>query len=215
MLGRWPTCRFSVRVSSPFCVVFSGMISLPWRARREPQLVGTDRLHFPLKECYAFDVIVDERDAKKTVIKTKQAGFEELWDKLKKWQGDEADKKIRLYSAEPSTVANVYSELQDRLKRYGGGYHNPAVKFSDFNKTQKPDGSGQYSGLSDGYEIYSTDNSRSLVVLPSGNALVYLSSENIQNAGGFQPGGDYEAGLEGHSWFLSCLQTHALFHSGF
>jgi hypothetical protein len=168
-----------------------------------------------LKEAYAFDVMLDERDKNKKVVKTKQQGYDELWGKLKTWQGEDSDKRIRLYSAEPGTVANVYAELQSRLKQYGGGYHNPAVKFSDFNNTKTPDGSTKYSGMSNGYEIYSTDNSRALVVLPSGNFLIYLSTENIKNDGGFQPGGDYEPNLEGHSWFVSRLMSHALYHSGF
>jgi hypothetical protein len=168
-----------------------------------------------LKELYAFDVMLDEKDDKEKVIKSKQQGYEEFWARLKAWQGEDSDKKIRLYSAEPATVSSVYAELRDGLKRYGSGYHNKGVGFSAFNKTPKPDGSGAYSGLSDGYEIYSTDNSRSLVVLPFGNTLVYLSTENVRNAGGFKPGGDYEPDLEGHSWFVSRLQSHALFHSGF
>jgi hypothetical protein len=100
------------------------------------------------------------------------------------------------------------------LKQYGNGYHNPAVKFRDFKDTTGPDGS-KYSGLSNGYEIYSTDNSRALVVLPSGNFLIYLSTENLKNDGGFRPGGDYEPSLEGHSWFVSRLMSHALYHGAF
>jgi hypothetical protein len=168
-----------------------------------------------LKEVYAFDVMLDERDKGNKVVKTKQQGYEEFWTRLKTWQGDESDKKIRLYSAEPDTVRSVYAELQDQLKRYGGGYHNKAVGFTAFNKTPKPDSSGVYSGLIDGYELYSTDNSRSLVLLPSINAHIYLLEDNLVNAGGFRFGGDYEPDLHGHSWFISRLQTHALFHSGF
>jgi hypothetical protein len=167
-----------------------------------------------LKEVYAFDVMLDEKDKEGKTIKTKQQGYEEFWTKLKKWQGDDSGKKIRLYSAETATVANIYSELKSNLQKYGGGYHNPAAAFSKFNKTAVPGTSSVYSGLSDAYEIYSTDNSRSLVALPSNNSLVYLSTENIKNSGGFQPGGDYEPDLEGHSWFVSRLQSHALFHSG-
>ncbi len=172
-------------------------------------------MHNILKEFYAFDVMVDEKDEKERITKTKQQGYMELWTRLKAWQGDDSDKKIRLYSAEPVTVSGVYTELQDHLKRYGGGYHNKAVGFSAFNKSPKSDGSGVYQDLSDGYEIYSTDNSRLLVVLPSGNALVYISDENLRNAAGFPLGGDYEPDLQGHSWFISRLQSHALFHSGF
>jgi hypothetical protein len=169
-----------------------------------------------LKEVYAFDIMLDVVDGKtKQVLKTKQQGYDELWTKLKAWQGDDSDKKIRLYSAEPATVANIYAELKTRLKTYGGGYHNDSVKFSAFNGTSMSPGSASYSGLTDGYEIYSTDNSRSLAVLPSNNPLVYLSSENIKNPNGFRTGGDYAPNLEGHSWFVSRLFSHALFHSGF
>jgi hypothetical protein len=173
-----------------------------------------------IKEVYAFDVMLDEfqidKETKvKTVIKTKQQGYDTLWANLKAWQGDDSDKRIRLYSAEPATVSNVYTELKNRLQKFGGGYHNPSVKFSAFNGARMPTGSANYASLTDGYEIYSTDNSRSLAVLPSGNPLVYLSSENIKNPNGFPPGGDYSPNLEGHSWFVSRLFSHALFHSGF
>lgn len=167
-----------------------------------------------LKEIYAFDVMLEERDQNKVITKTRQKGYDEFWAKLKAWQGDDSDKRIRLYSAEPGTVRNVYAELQERLKRHGGGYHNALVPFAAFNGKQKADGSGTYARLQDGYEIYSTDNSRSLAVLPSGNALVYMSKENIRNKDGVQFGGDFEPQLEGHSWFVSRLQSHALFHSG-
>ena len=182
-------------------------------------LLNNSKLNEPflrktLKEFYAFDVMLDEKDEKGNLIKSKQQGYDELWSKLKAWQGDDSDKKIRLYSAEPSTVFNIYTELKSRLQKYGGGYHNQTVPFSSFNKTPSSDGRS-YANLSDGYEIYSTDNSRSLVVLPSNNSLVYLSTENIQNPQGFAPGGDYEPQLEGHSWFVSRLMSHALFHSGF
>ncbi|WP_157103688.1 hypothetical protein [Nocardia harenae] len=166
-----------------------------------------------LREVYAFDVMLDEKVAGR-VVKTKRQGYDELWNRLTAWQGDDADKRIRLYSAERATVDGIYQELRTRLARYGGGYHNASVKFSSFNGTRRPDGT-KFSGLADGYEIYSTDNSRSLVLLPSNNALVYLSTENLKNDGGFGLGGDYEPGLEGHSWFVSRLMSHALFHSGF
>jgi hypothetical protein len=170
-----------------------------------------------LKEVYIFDVMLDEFDKDKKLVKTKQQGYDELWAKLKAWQGDDSDKKIRLYSAEPVTVANVYSELKPRLQKYGGGYHNPSVKFSSFNGTKMPGGSANYAKLSDGYEIYSTDNSRSLAVLPSTNPFEYLVSddENIQNPNGFLPGGDYAPAMQGHTWFVSRLFSHALFHSAF
>ena len=168
-----------------------------------------------LRELYAFDVMLDERDREGKVVKNKQQGYDEFWAKLKKWQADDPDRRIRLYSAEPTTVANIYAELRDRLKRHGGGYHNPAAPFSAFNGKPRREGSGNYAGLTNGYEIYSTDNSRSLVVLPHGNPQVYLSTEHIVNPSGFAPGGDYEPDLEGHSWFVSRLYTHALLHSGF
>lgn len=130
-----------------------------------------------------------------------------------------------MYSAETDTVSGVYRELKERLAKHGGGYHNPSVKFSSFNGTAKPGGS-KYANLADGYEIYSTDNSLSLAVFPSANALVYLTDhvkdragndvELVRgNDGGFAPGGAYEPKLEGHSWFISRLMSHALYHSGF
>ena len=167
-----------------------------------------------VKEFYAFDVMLNENDPQGLVVKTKKQGYDEFWSKLTAWQGDDSDKKIRLYSAEPATVGSIYSELQTRLKKYGGGYQSK-VSFSSFNGKMRRDGSGQYANLSDGYEIYSTDDSRSLAVMPSGNALVYLSSDNLVNPDGFAPGGTYEPGLEGHSWFISRLLSHAVFHSGF
>jgi hypothetical protein len=183
------------------------------------QLLDNTRANEPfirttLREIYAFDVMLDEHDHAGKLVKTKQQGYQEFWAKLKTWQGDEPDRRIRLYSSEPATVASIYAELRDRLRRYGGGYHNPSVSFSTFNGKPRRGGSGNYAGLTDGYEIYSTDNSRSLVVLPGGNAEVYLSTENLRNPNGFPPGGDYEPTLEGHSWFVSRLYSHALFHSG-
>ncbi|MEC5181117.1 hypothetical protein [Arthrobacter sp. CG_A4] len=167
-----------------------------------------------VKEFYAFDVMLNENDPQGLVVKTKKQGYDEFWSKLTAWQGDDSDKKIRLYSAEPATVGSIYGELQTRLKKYGGGYQNK-VGFSSFNGKMRRDGSGKYANLSDGYEIYSTDGSRSLAVMPSGNALIYLSSDNLVNPDGFAPGGTYEPGLEGHSWFISRLLSHAVFHSGF
>ncbi|MET4144849.1 hypothetical protein [Arthrobacter sp. UYCo732] len=167
-----------------------------------------------VKEFYAFDVMLNENDPQGRVVKTKKQGYEEFWSRLTAWQGGDSDRRIRLYSAEPATVASIYSELQNRLKKYGGGYQSK-VGFSSFNGKMRGDGSGKYANLSDGYEIYSTDNSRSLAVMPSGNALVYLSSDNLVNPNGFATGGTYEPALEGHSWFISRLLSHALFHSGF
>lgn len=197
--------RIAVSSYSRSGAILSTLLSNP---RKDPAFMNDS-----LREVYAFDVMLDEYDGK-TVVKTKKQGYDELWTKLKTWQGQDPDKRIRLYSAEPGTVSGVYQELIQRLKSHGGGYHNPSVKFSRFNGALRADGS-RYSGLSDGYEIYSTDDSRSLVVFPSGNPLVYISSENLGNAGGFAPGKPYEPGLEGHSWFVSRLASHALFHSGF
>jgi hypothetical protein len=168
-----------------------------------------------LKEVYAFDVMLDEKGGKDKAPVSKKQGYERFWGRLKTWQGDDSDRRIRLYSAEPDTVGGIYAELKERLKRYGGGYDRAGVPFSGFNGKAMPGGKQTYAGLMDGFEIYSTDNSRSLVVLPSGNAEVYLSSEKLGNPRGFGFGGDYEPGLEGHSWFVSRLQSHALFHSGF
>jgi hypothetical protein len=59
--------------------------------------------------------------------------------------------------------------------------------------------------MSNGYELYSTDNSRILVTLPAGNFRSYINTVN--------PKGIYL--WEGHSWFAQSFITHALFHSGF
>lgn len=182
-------------------------------ARKDPGFMTAS-----LREIYVFDVMLDERKDGK-VVKSKKQGYDELWAKLKAWQGDEKDRRIRLYSAEPATVSSVYQELKDGLRTHGGGYHAPSVKLSGFNGATRTDGKSKYAGLSDGYEIYSTDNARSLVVLPNTNPVMYLSSHDhksdIKNDAGFEPGSPYEPGLEGHSWFVSRLQSHALFHSGF
>ncbi|MFI8976613.1 hypothetical protein ACIGO9_27260 [Nocardia asteroides] len=197
--------RIAVSAYSRSGTVLSGLLA---NSRKDDRFMSES-----LREIYAFDVMLNEVvDGK--VVKTKKQGYDELWARLKAWQGDDADRRIRLYSAEPATVADVRAELRTRLTKYGGGYHNPAVPFARFNGVRRPDGT-TFSGLTDGYEIYSTDNSRSLVVLPSNNSLVYLSTENIKNDGGFGPGGSYEPGLEGHSWFVARLMSHALFHSGF
>jgi hypothetical protein len=68
------------------------------------------------------------------------------------------------------------------------------------------------AGLDDGYEISSGDNPRSLVVFPLTNSFKY---EEYVFPGGFRPGAAYEPELEGHSWFVSRLLSHALFHSNF
>lgn len=164
-----------------------------------------------LREFYAFDVMLN-RSGSQGSPRTKTEGFQQFWGKLKKWQGDDSDKLIRLYSSEPGTIEFLRVELADRLRKYGGGYSNPRVAFSSFNSTKAPDGV-LLAGLSDGFEMYSTDNSRSLACLPFGNPRVYLSSENIKNDHGFHPDEEFEPNLEGHTWYVSRLFSHALFHS--
>lgn len=164
-----------------------------------------------LREFYAFDVMLD-RSISQGNPRTKTEGYQQFWRKLKTWQGDDADKLIRLYSSEPSTIKFLRTELADRLRKYGGGYSNSRVAFSLFNGTTAPDGV-LLTGLSDGFEMYSTDNSRSLACLPFSNPRVYLSSENIKNDHGFHPDESFETNLEGHTWYVSRLFSHALFHS--
>lgn len=164
-----------------------------------------------LHEFYAFDVMLN-RSASQGNTRTKAEGYQQFWDKLKKWQGDDSDKLIRLYSSEPGTIEFLRAELADRLRKYGGGYSNPRVAFSSFNGAKAPDGVS-FAGLTDGFEFYSTDNSRSLACLPFGNPRVYLSSENIKNDHGFHPDETFETVLEGHTWYVSRLFSHALFHS--
>jgi hypothetical protein len=91
-----------------------------------------------VKEVYAYDVMFEEVDKDGNVTKSRKQGYAEFWAKLVAWQGSDADRRIRLYSAEPDTVAGIYTELQDRLRRYGGGYHNPAARFSQFNGGSSP-----------------------------------------------------------------------------
>jgi hypothetical protein len=166
-----------------------------------------------LREFYAFDIMLD-RGTKQPNPRTKVEGYQQFWSRLKKWQGDDSDRLIRLYSAEPATVEFLRAELHDRLRKYGGGYENPRVAFSSFNGGKAPDGVS-LSGLLDGFELYSTDNSRLLACLPSGNARVYLSTENKGNEHGFHPDEAFETVMEGHTWFVSRLLSHALFHSRF
>jgi hypothetical protein len=95
-----------------------------------------------------------------------------------------------------------------------GGSENPKVPFSSFNGKKAPDG-GDLNRLADGYEIYSTDNSRLLACLPSVNARAYLSSEGLTKPNGFHYDEPFDPALEGHTWFVSRLVSHALFHSHF
>jgi hypothetical protein len=166
-----------------------------------------------LREIYAFDIML-ERDADHPPARTRAEGYQQFWKLLKAWQGTDSDRLIRLYSAEPGTVGFIRSELQERRKRYGGGYENPRVPFSSFNGRKTPDGV-EVNKLDDGYEIYSTDNSRLLACLPSVNARAYLSSEGLKNNNGFHYDEPFDPALEGHSWFISRLVSHALFHSHF
>jgi hypothetical protein len=73
-----------------------------------------------LREIYAFDVMLDEKENGR-VVKTKKQGYDDLWAKLTAWQGSDSDKRIRLYGAERDTVSSVYQDLTTRLAKYGGG----------------------------------------------------------------------------------------------
>jgi hypothetical protein len=166
-----------------------------------------------LREFYAFDIMLDRRPEQKNP-RSKVEGYQLFWSRLKKWQSDDSDRLIRLYSGEPATVEFLRAELHDGLRKYGGGYENPNVPFSSFNGGKAPDGVS-LSGLMNGFELYSTDNSRLLACLPFGNSRVYLSSENIKNDHGFHPDEAFETFMEGHTWFISRLLSHALLHSQF
>jgi hypothetical protein len=172
---------------------------------------NTNFMEKTLREFYAFDIMLDRKEPNP---RTKVEGYQQFWSRLQKWQGDDSDRLIRLYSAEPTTIEFLRAELRDRLRKYGGGYQSPRIAFSSFNGTKAPDGIS-LSGLLDGFELYSTDNSRILACLPSGNARVYLSSENIRNDHGFHFDEAFETFMEGHTWFVSRLLSHALFHSRF
>lgn len=164
-----------------------------------------------LREVYAFDVMLD-RGKSRPNPRTKTEGYQQFWEKLEKWQGDDSDKLIRLYSSELDTIGFLRTKLADRLRKYGGGYSNPRVAFTSFNGAKAPDGVA-FADLDDGFELYSTDNSRSLACLPSRNARVFLSEENKKNDHGFHPDEAFGTNLEGHSWYVSRLFSHALFHS--
>lgn len=161
-----------------------------------------------LREFYAFDVMLD-RGAAQGNPRTKSEGYQQFWEKLKKWQGDDPDKLIRMYSAEHTTIEFLRAELANRLRHYGGGYSNPRVPFSAFNGAKAPDGI-PFAKLEDGFELYSTDNSRSLACLPLVNSRVYDVDKNPH---GFHPDELFETNLKGHSWYVSRLFSHALFHS--
>jgi hypothetical protein len=169
-----------------------------------------------LREAYSFDVKLDRKATKDVPGQSQIEGYKKFWRDLETWQGHDSDKLIRLYCAETDTVAFVRDELNQNLKKYGGGYINPKVPVSSFNGIKAPDGV-TLADLRDGFEYYSTDNSRILASLPLQCPRIYLQSDDqyIHNDGGFHPDETYETALQGHSWYVSRLLSHALFHSHF
>jgi hypothetical protein len=172
-------------------------------------------------EVYSFDTVMDrqlteverkrnegENDASykqriaQIVLQEKIIGVNQFWSNIKIWQGDDSDRRIRIYCAEEIVVKTIYNELRNNLRKYGGGKYQEG-NFSLFNGLTID--KREYGGMSNGYELYSTDNSRILFVLPLNNFDSYIDSRNKK--------GIYL--WEGHSWFAQSFITHALFHSGF
>jgi len=164
-----------------------------------------------IDEFYLYDVMldkyhIDKSTNKRVTDRTQEQGFQIVWHLFKQWKRDGMSKKIRIYSAYPNSVSFIASEL--KMKKHEENF----AKFSSFNGKLDRTGKAKYSGLSDGYEIYSADASISLVCIPTNNFWVYL--DETKNSGGFVIDDNYMSDV-GHSWFVSRLQTHALFHSGF
>lgn len=164
-----------------------------------------------IHEFYLYDVIldkyhIDKNTNKRVIDRTQEQGFQTVWHLFKQWKRDSLSKKIRIYSAYPNSVSFIANEL--KMKKY----EENVAKFSSFNGKPDRTGKTKYSGLSNGYEIYSADASISLVCIPTNNFWVYL--DETKNPDGFVIDDNYMSGV-GHSWFVTRLQTHALFHSGF
>jgi len=160
-----------------------------------------------LKEIYAFDIVTDNDQAKKAT------NYNHFWDDLKRWKNNDTTKKIRLYSAEPPSVSRIKAEML-----LSGTYFE--ANFQQFNG--KTINGVLYKRLQNGYEIYSKDKSISLLMLPSINFKVYLTEHNNkgedivhENKNGFDPDNKHELNMEGHTWFVSRLLGHSLFHSDF
>ena len=183
----------------------SGMIAEQLLSQR-PEFINEFYLYDVMLDIFHF--IEDKTSAKpkkiKVIDRTQEKGFERVWHLLKQWRQDNADKKIRIYSA-----YSAVSPIQAELKR--GKYEENMAIFSDFN--DKPDKlGGTYKNLSDGYEIYNGDKSISLVYISINNFSHYL--DDIKSPGGFAVYDNYLEDV-GHSWFVRRLQTHSLYHSGF
>jgi hypothetical protein len=163
-----------------------------------------------INEFYLYDIVLD----RKIPLRTKKEGFDKLWNLLKKWKNNN-DNKIRIYSSELDTVMAIAEELRKRP------HEEHLANFSSFNnkpdRNNKPDinkKTGIYLNLSPGYEIYRDEKSISLVVVPNKNFFHYL--EEMGNPNGFYVDDNYDLkGDQGHSWFVSRLQSHSIFHSGF
>lgn len=161
-----------------------------------------------INEFYLYDVVF------RSPQRTNKDGFDKIWSLLKKWKADKTDYKIRIYSSEADAVQLIAANLREKP------HEEYPAKFIDFNgksdRANNPDKvnkKGFYSGLLNGYEIYSAERSISLVLVPQTNFFRYMN--NKFNAGGFYVDDNYAVGDQGHSWFVSRLQTHSIFHSGF
>lgn len=171
-----------------------------------------------IREVYTFDIVMNreltkeerkplegekEEDTKRRIgaiiLKEKTLAINQFWKNIKIWQGEDRNRKVRIYAAEQLVIQEIFNELKNNLTKYGGGRYQEG-QFSLFNG-EKIDNKN-YSGMSNGYELYSTDNSRILFTLPSNTFNSYIDSSN--------PGGIYL--WEGHSWYAQSFITHALFH---
>ena len=173
---------------------FSGHIAL------DHLLSQVDKSRKFINEFFFYDVVLKNKNP--------AGSFDRLWERLQEWKAENPDRKIRIYSAY-SSVSNITQSLE-RL-----GSQKRIGRFSLFNNDPKNplNAASPYSGLIDGYEIYSPDYSVSVVYIPYQNFAIYL--EEIKNAKGFQFDDKYLANDIGHSWFLRRLQSHSLYHSGF
>lgn len=164
-----------------------------------------------INEFYLYDVKVDKThkvDKKQVIDRTQEQGFSIVWKLLKNWKKDDPDRKLRIYSAYPTAILPIATQLRSTSHD-----ETPANFFSLYENKPDRTGSGKYSGLTNGYEIYNNDKSISLVSIPLTNFNHYF--DKIKNPGGFVMDDNYMAGDTGHSWFIRRLQTHSIYYSGF
>lgn len=136
------------------------------------------------------------------------SNFEKMWKLLKDWKIN-AEKKIRIYSAYPAECTMIAQELRKQTHK------EVSAPFARFNGKLDRNSKEKYGGLANGYEIYNEDKSTSLVTIPIGNFVDY-GADQPKNPNGFYITDAYRLQeMNGHSWFIERLQSHALFHSGF